>query len=186
MTIEDAQADLRRAFVGGGPGLIISGIFWLVAAFVQARSGIGPAFTLLFLTGMLIFPSAVLVSRFLFARAPAVKSNSLGGVALESTIAMIGGLLIAWLLLPIRSEWVFPLAAIAVGTHFFAFRTVYGDVRFWLLGALLTALGFAELFSQPLGGRLPLFVGAIEIAFGFWLAISAQRSLTSPKAHIAE
>jgi len=181
MTIEDAQADLRRAFVGGGPGLVISGLFWLAAALVEARSGTGPAFTLLFLTGMLIFPAAVLVSRFLFARAPAGKSNPIARIAFESTIAMIGGLVIAWLLLPIRPEWVFPLAAIAVGTHFFAFRTAYGYARFWLLGALLTALGFAELFSMPFGGRLPLFVAAIEIAFGFWLTLSGLRSLSRPQ-----
>ena len=178
MTIGEAQADLRRAFIGGGPGLVISGLFWIAAAVVVARVGTREGFILLFLTGMLIFPAATVASRFLFGRAPADKSNPLGRVALESTIAMIGGLVIAWLLLPTRPEWAFPLAAIAVGTHFFAFRTAYGDVRFWLLGAILTALGFAALYMSAVEAMLPFAFGALEIAFGLWLGLSARRSET--------
>jgi hypothetical protein len=112
----------------------------------------------------------------LFRREPEAADNAMGRVALESTIAMIGGLVIAWLLLPTKPDWVFPLAAIAVGTHFFAFRTAYGDIRFWLLGAILTALGFGALFMPSLGGPLPIIVGAVEITFGLWLALGERSS----------
>ena len=40
MTISDAQADLRRSYVGGGPGAFISGLLWFVAAWVEARHGV--------------------------------------------------------------------------------------------------------------------------------------------------
>ncbi len=170
LTIENAQRDLRQAFVGGGPGLVISGLFWLAAGVVATSRGIGPAFVLLFLTGMLIFPLSALVCRFAFGRSPAAAGNPMGRIALESTIAMIAGLVIAWLILPLRPEWVFPIAAIAVGTHFFAFRSAYGDMSFWLLGALLTALGAAELFGLfTLSGTLLYLFAAIEVAFGLWL-----------------
>ena len=170
MTIDKAQLDLRQAFVGGGPGLVISGLFWLGAGLMATARGIGPAFVLLFVTGMLIFPLATLVCRFAFGRSPVAIGNPMGRIGLESTIAMIGGLVIAWLLLPLRPEWVFPIAAIAVGTHFFAFRTAYGDMGFWLLGALLTALGFVELFELArLGGAFIYLVAVIEIGFGLWL-----------------
>jgi len=168
-TIEDAQRDLRRAFVGGGPGLIISGLFWLVAGLMATARGVGPAFVILFFTGMLIFPSAMVVCRFAFGRSPAEARNPMGRIALESTIAMIGGLVVAWLLLPLRPDWVFPISAIAVGTHFFAFRSAYGDIRFWLLGTLLTALGFSELMGMTsMGGTFLYWVAALEIAFGLW------------------
>src|SRR3546814_10311314 len=65
----------------------------------------------------------------------------LGATALESTIAMIGGLFAAWLFLPFQPTYVFPLAAIAVGTHYAVFKTVYGDALFWVLGGLITATG---------------------------------------------
>ena len=170
MTIDDSQADLRRAFVGGGPGLVISGLFWLAAGVVADTHGIETGFVLLFLTGMLIFPLSALVCRFAFGRAPTAAGNPMGRIALESTFPMIGGLVIAWLLLPLRPDWVFPVAAIAVGTHFFAFRSVYGDALFWLLGALITALGAAELFGLTrLDGAFLYPVAVIEIAFGLWL-----------------
>lgn len=170
LTIEQAQSELRTAFVGGGPGMVISGLFWLAAGLVATNHGIGPAFYLLFVTGMLIFPLAALLCRFAFRRSNPDRANPIGRIALESTIAMIAGLVVAWLLLPLRPEWVFPIAAIAVGTHFFAFRTAYGDSTYWLLGTLLTGLGAVELFGiTRLGNMLPLAFGAIELTFGLWL-----------------
>jgi len=132
VTIEHAQRDLRRAFVGGGPGLAISGIFWLTAGLVATARGVAPAFVVLFVTGMLIFPLATLVCRFAFGRDAPAADNPMGRIALESTLAMLSGLVVAWLLLPLRPDWAFPLSAFAVGTHFFAFRSAYGDVTFWL------------------------------------------------------
>jgi hypothetical protein len=177
MTIADAQADLRRAYVGGGPGLIVSGLFWLAAAAVQASYGTETAYLVLFFTGTLIFPSAILVRSMIFRRERERADNPLGRTALESTIAMIAGLVLAWLVLRIRPDWAFPFAAIAVGTHFFAFRTAYGDWRFWLLGAALTAIGAVELLDIVLLGKaLPLVVGATEILFGLWLASDDVRN----------
>ena len=170
LTIEEAQRELRNAFVGGGPGMVISGLFWLGAGLVATASGTAPAFFTLFVSGVFIFPLAALVCRFAFGRGTLDGANPMGRIALESTIAMIGGLVVAWLLLPVRPDWVFPIAAIAVGTHFFTFRSAYGDVTFWLLGALLTALGALELFGVTrLDNSLLYLFAAIEVAFGLWL-----------------
>ena len=51
MLISDAQNDLRRAYVGGGPGVVISGVIWLVATLIQPGRGISTAFAALFLRG---------------------------------------------------------------------------------------------------------------------------------------
>ena len=100
----------------------------------------------------------------------------MGPVALESTIAMIGCLLAAWLILPLRPELVFPIAAVAVGTHYFAFKTAYGDRTYWLLAALITALGLAEIFDvTQLGGEMILAVGVIEVAFGVLLTMRSLK-----------
>ena len=177
MTITDAQADLRRAYVGGGPGAVISGLLWLAAAWIEANHGVRTAFIALFLGGMLIYPLGLAASRLLFRRASEAKDNPMGPVALESTIAMIGCLLAAWLILPFKPEFVFPIAAVAVGTHYFVFKTAYGDRTYWLLAALITAVGLVAIFDvATLPGGLVLAVGIIEIAFGIMLTVRALNS----------
>jgi hypothetical protein len=177
MTIDEAQRDLRRAYVGGGPGVFVSGLVWLAAAMVEWQSGIEPAFATLFLGGMLIFPFSALACRFLFKRAKEGADNKLAAIGLESTVAMIGGLLAAWLFLPLEPAHVFPIAAIAVGTHYAAFRTLYGDASFWVLGGLITAAGLLGLFAgEPIPGGTILAVGAIELVFAVLLTFRATRA----------
>lgn len=177
MTLDEAQADLRRAFVGGGPGTVVSGIVWLAAALIHDRHGVGPAFGVLFVGGMLIFPVTLLLCRLVFRREIVATGNRLGRIVPESTVAMIGGLFAAWLFLPTRPEYVFPLSAIAIGTHYAVFKTAYGDYLFWLLGALVTAVGLVTILGNvrfPIG---PIWVvGLLEVVVGVTLA---ARAITS-------
>jgi hypothetical protein len=170
MTVTNAQQDIRRAYVGGGPGAIVSALVWFAAAFVAARHGIGPAFTLLFFGGMLIFPLSLLVCQFGFRRPKMAADNPLGMTALEATITMIGGLLAAWLFVRLAPAYVFPVAAMAVGTHYAEFKTAYGDRLYWMLAAILTAIGGAALLGLPsLPGAPILAVAVVELLFGLWL-----------------
>src|SRR3546814_11893308 len=100
MNVSDAQRDLRRAFVGGGPGVFVSALVWFAAAAVEHSEGIGRAFAVLFFGGLLILPLATIASRLLFRREKERSANPLGATALESTIDMIGALFPPWLLLP--------------------------------------------------------------------------------------
>ena len=180
MDIETAQADLRRAYVGGGPGAIVSGCVWFIAAATEARHGTATAFSGLFFGGILIFPLSTLIVRLLFHRAKEAPRNPLGLTALEGTIAMIGGLLAAWLFLPYAPQLVFPLSAVAVGTHYLVFKTAYGNRTYWVLGAAIALAGLLNIFSH---GRLPgntiLEVGVIEVLFGAFL-IWRERELPDP------
>lgn len=176
MTTAQAQADLRRAFVGGGPGVGISGLVWLTAAAVAARSDVATAFAPLFVGGMLIFPLAIAIARLGFRRAAPATGNPLGPLALESTVAMIGGLFAAWLFLRYQPGFVFPLAAIAIGTHYAVFKTVYGDRLYWVLGALITGVGLLDILAAPPPGGTILAVAAIELAFGAVLTVRALRA----------
>ena len=143
---------------------------------VMARRGVGDAFVVFFFAGWLIFPIATLACRLVFRRTKESPNNPLGGVALESTIAMIAGLFVAWLFLPFAPQNVFPIAAIAVGTHYFAFGSAYGDRLFWLLGALITAVGVLDLqgiLSLPFGTILA--VALIELVFAIVLTLRSLR-----------
>ena len=175
MTLEEAQRDLRRAYVGGGPGAIISALIWFFAAFVEARHGTGLAFKALFFGGFLIFPLGTLVCRFGFRREKEATGNTLGMTALESTIMMIGGLLAAWLFLALKPTYVFPMAAIAVGTHYFVFKTAYGDRLYWLLAAIITCVGLFDIFRvMVIPGGTILAVGVIELLFGILLTVRSR------------
>ena len=181
MTVDEAQSDIRRAYVGGGPGVLVSSLVWFAAGIVERVQGIPTAFAALFLGGMLIFPVSAIAARLVFRREKEAPGNPLGRTALESTIAMIGGLFAAWLFLPFRPDYVFPLAAIAVGTHYAVFKTVYGDRLFWLLGALITAIGFIAIYEVvPIPGGPIFAVALIELAFAILLTMRATRAVPPP------
>jgi hypothetical protein len=40
------------------------------------------------------------------------------------------------------------VAAIAVGTHYFGFRTAYGDWTNWILGGTMCVVGVAAVFIR--------------------------------------
>ena len=171
MLIAEAQQDLRRAYVGGGVGVLVSGLVWLAATWALHTRGVGTGFVVLFLGGMLIFPVSKLLCRFAFRRPNESSDNPFGMTVLEGTIAMIGGLFAAWLFLESKPELVFPLAAIAVGTHYFVFKTSYGDRSFWLLAAIVTAIGVGDIYLPPLRGSTALLVAIVELAFGVVLTL---------------
>jgi len=176
MIVSDAQRDIRRAYVGGGPGVVTSGAVWLAAALALQWRGTGFGFAVLLLGGMLIFPLSTLACRAIFRREREASDNPLGMTALESTIAMIGGLFAAWLLLPLKPVLVFPLAAIAVGTHYAAFKTVYGDRLFWALAAVITAVGLLDILVAPIPGGVAFAVALVELTVGIVLTLRATRT----------
>lgn len=176
MELAAAQADLRRAYTDAGPGIIVSGLVWLIAAYAEATYGLATGFATLFIGGMLIFPGALLVNRALLRRAKEQAGNPGGPLVLEGTITMIAGLVAAWLFIPYRPDLVMPIAAILVGTHYCVFRTAYGMKEYYLLAALVTFVGSAAIFgfvALPIG--VTWLVAIIEIAFGAFITIRALR-----------
>lgn len=174
MLISEAQADLRRAYVGGGPGVLVSSAIWFAAASVEQAQGIAAGFVALFIGGMAIFPVSKLICRFVFRRSNESLVNPLGMVALESTVAMIGGLFAAWLFVSTKPMLVFPLAAIAVGTHYGVFKTIYGDRSFWVLTAIITTIGVADIYVAPMRGATAWSVAVVELVFGLFLVARAM------------
>lgn len=177
MTVEATQAEVRHSFAGGGPGAIVSGLVWAAAAVAHTRTDTATAFAVLFFGGMLIFPLSVLICQGIMKLPKMSPDNGLRHLALESTIAMIGLLFAAWLILPFQPDLVFPISAIAVGTHYFAFKTLYGDRTYWVMAALITLAGFAGIYAfVPLPGGVLVTVAAIEIVIGAILTVRETRS----------
>lgn len=174
-TILEAQSDLRQTYFRGGPGTMVSGVVWLVAGVAAYTGGVRAGFLLLYFGGVLIFPVSQLIIRGLL-RLPPLRPGNLGARIVGETVApMIGGLLGAWLLIPHRPELVFPLAAIAVGAHYFGFRSAYGDRTFWLLGTILCGIGIVPilLFQAP-APTVAFAVSGTELLIGAWLTMQGR------------
>lgn len=170
LDIVTAQSELRQSYMHGGPGTVVSGIIWLIAGISVGVFGVPVGFVVLFFGGMLIFPITTLIVRGFLRRAAPAKENPGGITVVETIFPMIGGLFCAWLILPHRPDLVFPIAAIAVGSHYFGFRTAYGDTTFWVLGSAMCLTGVAGVFvAAPTVTTVPYVIAAIEIAFGLWL-----------------
>lgn len=172
MDIIAAQSELRNAYLRGGTGAVVSGIVWLLAGFTATANSVATGFAVLFFGGMLIFPVSTLILRTVFRRGKLSPKNPGGITVMETVFPMIGGLFAAWLLLPHRPDFVFPLSAIAVGTHYFGFRTAYGDWTNWILGGIMTVIGVAAIIiTLPAPSIVPYVIAGVEIAFGISLTI---------------
>ncbi len=174
MTSAQAQYDMRRAFAGGGPGAAVSAIVWAVAAWVLSRHGASAGFAALFVGGLFIFPAGLLVVRAL-RRPVSSPTNPLRWLGLESTVAMIAGFLGAWLLLPHAPDATFPVAAIAVGAHYAAFRTLYGEMLYVPFAAVLMLLGTASLFAGLPPVTMAAAVAVVEAVFAALLTRRAWK-----------
>lgn len=175
-SLSEQQAALRHAYLGGGLGAAVSGVVWLIGGVAALRLGIPTGYTVLFLAGLLIFPLSTVLEKLLFRRAPVPPGNFGGPLVMETLPGMLGFMVLAFLLMDSHPEWAFPLAAIGVGTHYFPFKTAYGHRGYWVVGAVVTALGFAAiLHGVPSAGVFPFTIGIAEILFGAWMLWTQRR-----------
>ncbi len=183
MTEDDAgalialQRAASRKYVGGAPGVAVSGLVWTIAGLIAANSGISPAFTVLFFGGMIIFPLSVLIARLIAPTESRTTTVAMDRLGLESTAILFAGLLLAYLLLERAPDLVFPAAALAIGVRYFVFRTLYGDAIYWVLGALIVAAAAAASFSVIRATALPVAVGLIEIGMAIVIGIRWRKAV---------
>ncbi|MFO0940149.1 MAG: hypothetical protein U0930_05220 [Pirellulales bacterium] len=143
---------------------------WFTSGIAAHTKGMAFGFTVLFLGRMLIFPIATLILRGVFGCNKLSRTNPGGLMVIETIFPMIGGLLAAWLLLPYRPDFVFSMSAIAVGTHYFGFRSAYGDWTNWILGGAICSVGVTAIFAGlPTAPMVPFVIAVLEMVFGFWL-----------------
>lgn len=166
MDFRDAQRDIAAAYVNGAPGVLVSGIVWLAAGFVEPYQGTLTAFAVLFFGGMLIFPVSTLLSRMLFGAPTTMEGNPLERLGFESTVMLFAGILLGYVALNLVPQLTFPAIAVAIGARYFTFRTMYDDVTYWLLGGIIALIGTADMISPvPLPAGTLLLVGMTECLF---------------------
>ncbi|MHA4838817.1 DUF7010 family protein [Sphingopyxis sp. MSC1_008] len=159
-----AQHDLARAYAGGAPGVLVSGVVWLIAGTVWQLHGTTAAFAALFFGGMAIHPLGVLIERVAFKAPKASIGKPLETLAIEATIPLFVGVLIAWILLVRAPDLAIPTFAAIIGARYFLFRTMYGEIAYWALGAAILLVAALALFGIGLPLNLGFVVGIIEFA----------------------
>ena len=176
LTIAAAQHDMRTAYLGGAPGLFVSGSIWAIAGVVCLMRSPQAAVWALYIGGALIHPVAGLLTRLLGSPGRHAAGNPLGMLAFATTIWMIMMLALAYGISLWRMALFFPAMLFVIGGRYLTFATLFGRKLFWACGAVLGLAGYwlAARHAAPVVGA---FTGAgIEITFGCILA-AGQRGI---------
>jgi hypothetical protein len=164
MDIKNAQANMRHGYIGGSAGLFASAAVWLAAGVMAAVGTAKGAVITLCVGGMLIHPLAVVACKLAGRPGTHAKENPLGALALESTVILLLGVLLALALAQWRMELFFPAMLLAIGGRYLVFQTLYGRRVYWVCGGVLAALGVAA-------AMLKLNVTVVALAGGFTEAV---------------
>lgn len=166
MEIIKAQQDMRAAYVGGAPGVLVSGLVWVLAGGVATFTTFQTSIIVFFLGGMFIHPLSIVVSKFVFNAPLQAKDNPFARLAFETTITLFVGLFLAFMVSQLKEDWFYPIMLLMIGARYFVFSTIYGNRLFWLLGLSLIALGGVLIFYLPVpSNQAAIAGGVLELLF---------------------
>jgi len=169
MDIEEAQNDMRDAYLGGGSGVLISGLVWIIAGIFAIYSSQQSSFILFFIGGMFIHPLGIVVDKLLKRRGKHSKGNPMGHLAIESTVILFVGLYLVYSLFQSHPNWLFPIMLLIIGVRYLIFQTIYGMKIYWILGLILILAGFIGLNSNQPFYTFGIIGGLIELTFSTFI-----------------
>ena len=172
---EEQQNEMRQAHYDGAPGVLVSGLIWIVAALMCYQLGISKAVWTLLIGGALIHPISILVTKALGRSAKTNKTNALNQLGIASTIWLILCCAMAYGLFLLKPTLFFPAMMATIGSRYLVFATMFGRPFFWILGGCLIVaanlaffLGASPVVAAGLGGL-------IEVLFAFRLFAIASK-----------
>jgi len=179
LTLIQAQADMRSGYFDGAPGLLVSGLVWMVSGLFAVFASQGSAVLALLFGGAVIHPLSVLAAKILGRAGAHRKDNPLGRLAIEGTLWLLAGIAIAYAMQLLRPEWFFPAMLLLIGGRYLTFQSLYGLRIYWICGATLCIAGLvAGLVRAPV--PVSIFVGsAIELIFATLVFIKARRRVAA-------
>lgn len=172
VSVAAAQAEVRRAYLGGSVGQVYAGAAWLVSAVVWWLAGPTPAIILLLVAGAVVYPVTTAVSRLLGGAGRIPDTNPLRPVGL--TVPLVGalGLPAALGATLYRQEWFFPAMMIVIGAHYLPFWPLYGMPGFVVLGLGIWAAGLVVALWAPglaVGAGAGTGLGLMAFGVGAWI-----------------
>jgi len=178
MNIVEAQNDMRHSYLGGAPGVLISGLIWFTTSIVAYYYSAQTTIIVFFLGGMLIHPIGIVLSKILNRSGKHNSNNPLGKLALESTVLLFVGLFLAYTFFKLDSHLFFPIMLLIIGSRYLLFQSIYGMKVYWVLGSILIFSGFATIMFET-KFEIPVLVGGlIELIVGIGMLLSERKSTT--------
>ncbi|MCA0375448.1 MAG: hypothetical protein LCH84_07255 [Gemmatimonadetes bacterium] len=179
-----AQDDVRRAYLDGAPGMLVSGTLWVASAAIAQRGDVRLAMIVLFVGGMFIFPVSAVLTRLLGGAATLPKGHPMTALAMQSAFIMPFGWPLVVAAGMARPAWYFAGAGLLVAVHYFPFITLYGMRLYGVLaGAIMLAAGAALWWAPASVSASAWTTGLAEVIAGgvtLWSVRQRARTAAAP------
>lgn len=165
MQLEDLQSNMRQAYMGGGPGVLVSAATWLVAGALTFYFNETTGIIAFFIGGIFIIPIGIFIAKLFNRSGNDTKGNTLAILSFECTAILFIGLFISYIVFLLKTEWFFTIMLMIVGARYFIFQTIYGMKIYWLIAIAMVITGFFSLFLEIPLYLVALLGGGIELIF---------------------
>jgi hypothetical protein len=163
MEIQQAQRDVRRVFLGGFVGQLVSGAVWLASAATATWYSRGAAMAVLVGVGMFIFPMTQMVLRLMGRPASLPKGHPMNALGMQVAFVLPLHFPLVYAATLYRQNWFYPSLMIAVGAHYLPFIYMYGMWQYGVLAAVLVGAGVGIGMYVPAMFSVGGWVGAVAL-----------------------
>lgn len=136
MEISEAQRDVRRVYVGGFPGLLVSSAVWFISAILGSWVSWQAAMWTLVIGGPFIFFSLEILLRVVGHHTSLSQDNPLNSLVLQLAFLLPMLLPLVVIVFLCRDDWLYPAFMMVLGAHFLPFMFLFGMWQFGALGIL--------------------------------------------------
>jgi len=183
MTINEAQRDVRTAFLGGFAGQLVSSLIWFASASLATWYSVKAGILMLVAGGFFIFPLTLLVLRAMGRPGGLPKGHPMNTLGMQVAFTLPPNLLLVAAATMVHLNWFYPAVMIALGSHYFPFIFQYGMWEFGVLAGILIGAGYVIGTQVPAGFSLGGWVTALTLlVFAFVLRSGALRRAQLPSA----
>ncbi|HXV85697.1 MAG TPA: hypothetical protein VD793_03305 [Gemmatimonadales bacterium] len=141
MPVALAQEDIRRTYLGGFPGQLVSGLLWLASAAAATWGSPRLGMILLVVGGFFIFPAMLVLLRLMGHSARTLPGNPLQALGMQVAFTLPLSLPVVGAATLYREEWFYPAFMVVLGAHYLPFVFLYGMRLYGVLAGLLVAGG---------------------------------------------
>jgi hypothetical protein len=158
MEIVQAQRDVRRTFLGGFAGQLVSSVLWAASAAACTWHSLRLGEIILVAGGFFIFPLTQLLLRTLGHSHALPKGHPMNALGMQAAFTLPLTLPVVIGIGALRPQWFYPALMVTLGAHYLPFVFLYGMRLFAGLSGALVVGGVL------IGMYLPT-----PLSFGAWL-----------------
>lgn len=141
MDILAAQQDVRRTFLAGYPGQLVSSVIWFLSSAVSTWHSPYAGILILFLGGFFIFPLTQLMLRLMGQPASLPKGHPMNALGMQVAFVLPLTFPLIYAATLLHLYWFYPAFMVALGAHYLPFAFMYGMGQFAGLSGVLVVAG---------------------------------------------